>query len=160
MCVRERIPLGALLKLSLLCFLEPAECHVGQNTVLVAFGIRPRRSWLFWSRLVFYLVGVGHGSSASHHGQLSNTTRPRRVYHADANVSLPSPADVTPVIFFLGFIMETPDEVMTEGESTEVNLEVDQASMIEVARAWIVEKGWPEARYRVEISTVQSCPPG
>ena len=56
--------------------------------------------------------------------------------------------------------METPDEVMTEGESTEVNLEVDQASMIEVARAWIVEKGWPEARYRVEISTVQSCPPG
>ena len=40
--------------------------------------ILPRRGWLFWLRLVFYLVGVGHGSSASHHGQLVNTTRPRR----------------------------------------------------------------------------------
>ena len=28
---------------------------------MVAFSILPRRSWLFWLRLVFYLVGVGHG---------------------------------------------------------------------------------------------------
>ena len=45
----------------------------------------PRGSTLFWLRLVFYIVGVDHGPSASHHGQLVNTTRPRRVYHADAN---------------------------------------------------------------------------
>ena len=37
--------------------------------MLVAFSARimPRRSWLFWLRLVFYLAGVDHD-------QLANTT--------------------------------------------------------------------------------------
>ena len=83
-----------------LSVLEPTACHVGQNcfyhstsrsselTVLVTFRILPRQSWLFWLRFVFYLVGVDHG-------QLVNTERLScwRQY-----ASLPSPADVTPII--------------------------------------------------------------
>lgn len=29
-----------------------------------------------------------------------------------------------------------------------------------VARAWLAEKGWPEDRYALSASTVQSCPSG
>ena len=83
MCVRERIPLGTLLKI-LLCFLEPTACHVGQNcfdystsselTVLVTFRILPRVScWL-----------IGRDGLSCW-----------RQY-----VSLPSPADVTPIIIY------------------------------------------------------------
>ena len=41
----------------------------------------PRGSNIVWLRVVFYLAGVAHGSSTSHHDQLANTTRPRRVCH-------------------------------------------------------------------------------
>ena len=37
------------------------------KTVLVTCSIQPRRRWLFWLPLVFYLVGVDHDSSASQH---------------------------------------------------------------------------------------------
>ena len=97
MCVRGRIPLGALLKFVSVVFPRdrahrvPRACtYAWVKTVLVACGILPRRSWLFWLRVVCYLIGVGQEPSARRDGQLANTRQPPRVlvYHADAKPTL------------------------------------------------------------------------
>ena len=64
------------------------------QTVLFTSRILPRRSWLFCLRLAFYLVGVGHGPSTSHHDQLANTTRPVDLDAESIMLTPTSPADV------------------------------------------------------------------
>ena len=52
-CVRERVPLGALLQILMLSVLEPTECHVHGHV----------GQTLFWWSLVFCLSELTHGPS-------------------------------------------------------------------------------------------------
>ena len=65
---RERIPLGALFKLLSICRCSSPQraVHMWVKTVLITCRILPRRSWLFWLRVVLRIVGVDCFGCVSH----------------------------------------------------------------------------------------------